>query len=126
MKRGWIGLGLLAVMLAGGLLVTWHMGQNHQQIANDLKKAGRCALAENWEDAIDLAEDAFDDWEDDWRFSAAFADHEPMETIDALFAQLDTYRIARDSVSFSAICAELARQVEAMGDAHSLNWRNLL
>lgn len=126
MKRGWIGLGLLAVMLAGGLLVTWRMGRTHRLIAEDLKEAGRCALAENWGAAERFAEAACDDWKHIWRFSAAFADHEPMEAIDALFSQLDTYRIARDGVSFSAVCAELSRQVEAMGDAHSLNWRNLL
>lgn len=126
MKRGWIGLGLLVVLLAAGLLVTWHMRSSHREIAQDLEQAARYAMAGSWEEAEDNAQDAFDDWQDRWHFSAAFADHEPMEAIDAQFAQLDTYLTARDSVSFAAVCRELARQVEDMGDAHGLNWRNLL
>lgn len=126
MKRCWIGLGLLLVLLAGGLLVAWYMGDCHREIGAELEKAARYARQENWEEASDAAEDAWEDWQEAWHFSAAFADHAPMEEIDAMFAQLDTYLTARDAVSFSALCAQLSRYLEAMGDAHALNWRNLL
>ena len=126
MKRGWIGLFLLLILLAGGLLVTWHMGSSHEAIAAKLDLAARQALAGNWEMAEDLAEDAQDRWEDSWHFSASFADHEPMETIDSLFAQLEACQAVRDQLSFAVICAQLAEQVQALGDAHGLTWWNLL
>lgn len=126
MKRGWIGLGLLTVLLAIGLLVTWYMGRIHKDISEELERSALFSIAGNWEDASETAEEAYEDWQEHWHFSAAFADHEPMEEIDAQFAQLFPYLAARDSVSFSALCRELARQVEAMGDAHGLNWWNLL
>ena len=126
MKRAWIGLGLLLVLLTGGLLVAWHMDSSHREIARELEQAAACALAENWEEAREDAEDAREDWREHWHFSAAFADHEPMEEIDALFSQLEAYLTARDAVSFGAVCKELSRQVEAIGDAHGLNWWNLL
>lgn len=126
MKRGWIGAGLLAGLLVIGLLVTWSMGKTHSEISEELERSARFAIAGNWEEAADTAEDAYEDWQDKWHFSAAFADHEPMEEIDALFAQLWPYLTDRDAVSFAAACRELARQVDAVGDAHGLNWWNLL
>ena len=126
MKRGWIGAGLLAGLLILGLLVTWFMGRTHTGISEELELSARFAIAGNWEEAEESAEEAYEDWQDSWHFSAAFADHEPMEEIDALFAQLLPYLLNQDAVSFSAVCRELARQVEAIGDAHNLNWWNLL
>ena len=126
MKRGWIGAGLLVGLLVIGLLVTWFMDKIHSEISEELEFAARFVMAENWEEAAEAAEDAYEDWQEKWHFSAAFADHEPMEQIDALFAQLHPYLTDRDSVSFAAACRELARQIEAIGDAHGLNWWNLL
>ena len=126
MKRGWFGLGLLVFLLLGGLLATLYMGRTHREISRELEQAAAHALAGYWEEALEEARDAREDWEEGWHFSAAFADHEPMEEIDALFSQLEAYRATRDSVAFAAVCRQLARQVEAMGDAHSLNWWNLL
>ena len=126
MTRGWIGLGLLVALLIGGLLVTEDMGRTHREISEELELAARAAAAGNWEEASETAEEAYEDWQKKWHFSAAFADHEPMEEIDAQFAQLWPYLAKRDWVSFSAACRQLARQVEAIGDAHGLNWWNLL
>ena len=126
MKRGWIGLGLLVLLLVGGLLVTWRMDHCHRTIAADLDRAAGFALQENWEQAAACAQSAKNGWQAGWNLSAAFADHEPMENIDSLFAQLETYAALRDNAAFSALCAQLARQIEAMGDAHGLTWWNLL
>ncbi len=126
MKRGWIGVGLLTAMLILGFLVTRWMSQTHSRISADLDRAAAYALAENWELASLSAQKAKNQWQQYWHFSAAFADHEPMENIDSMLAQLPSLTSARDSVTFAALCAQLSRQMEAMGEAHSLNWWNLL
>lgn len=125
MRRGWIGGGLLAILLALSLLVTWCMDRFHEPVAANLEQAADFALAGDWENADALARRARADWEKHWDFSAAFADHEPMENIDGLFAQTEVYEKARDTVAFAATCAELARQVEAMGEAHGITWKNI-
>ncbi len=126
MKRGWIGLGLLLVLLAGSIAVTCAMDSQHAPMARDLEAASDLALAGEWEKASALAEKTRAEWEEKWNFDAAFADHEPMEAIDGLFAQADVYARTREEISFAAVCAELARRLEAMGDAHGLTWWNLL
>lgn len=126
MKRCWFGFFLLILLLGTGLAVTWGMNACHDPISRDLERAAEAALAEDWGKAEKLVDRAEDRWEDCWKFSATFADHEPMEEIDAAFAQLEVYWKARDPVSLAAICGALARQVEAMGDAHEMGWWNLL
>ena len=126
MKRGWIGLGMLLALLVAGILVTWWMVKSHERISLELDRAAGYALTENWVQADHHARKAKNQWEKGWHLAGAFADHEPMESIDDLFAQLPAYLAARDPVSFAAVCAQLSRQVQAVGEAHGMNWWNLL
>ena len=126
MSRSWFGLALLILLLAGGLAATWYMGSCHSQGAEILEAAGSSALAGDWEQANALAARAMENWERGWTISAAFADHGPMEAIDSQFAQLEVYAAARERLSFAALCAQISRQLEAIGEEHAFNWRNLL
>ena len=126
MKRCWVGLACLLLLLAGGLYVSRVMVNSHAPIAQALDRAAECAQAEDWEAAASLTGKAGEAWQRHWHFTAAFADHEPMETIDALFSRLTVFASARKSEEFAAVCRELSRQVEAMGDAPRLTWWNLL
>ena len=126
MKRCWFGLGLLIFLLAGGLLVTWAMDASYRQLADKLEQAEGAALAEDWTGAEELLGSAREIWQEKWRFSAAFADHEPMEEIDGLFAQGKIYLRCRDPEALAAVCGELAQRTKAMGEAHWLTWWNLL
>lgn len=126
MKRSWMGLGLLLILLGIALLVTWAMAEIHEPIARDLITAGEYALAGNWEQAEDLSRQAEEIWEKNRVFRACFADHNPMEEIDACFAQLKIYARMREETAFAASCGEIARKAKAMGEAHGLKWENLL
>ena len=125
MKRSWIGAGLLLVLLISGLLVTWCMAKIHDPIARDLTTAGEYALSGNWEQAEALSRKAAQTWEENEIFRACFADHSPMEEIDACFDQLKIYLRMKEETAFAASCGEIARKAEAMGEAHGLVWENI-
>lgn len=125
MKRSWFGLALLLLLLAAGLLVTWAMAQIHDPIARDLITAGEYALAGDWGQADALSQKAKAIWDDNRGFRACFADHSPMEEIDACFAQLEIYSRMREETAFAASCGEIARKAAAMGEAHGLKWENI-
>ena len=125
MKRSWIGAGLLAVLLAMGLLVTYFMAKIHEPIARDLISAGEYAMAGDWDQAEQLYNRASDSWEQTEVFRACFADHNPMEEVDACFAQGTVYLRMKEETAFAAACGETAKKTQAMGDAHSLVWKNL-
>lgn len=126
MKRFRFGLGLLAALLILGLFFAGEMGNNQQRIAHALRSAAGAAAAEDWPRAEAVLGEAREQWEKKWHFTAALADHEPMEEIDGLFAQAQVYLDSRDPQALGAVCAQLARAVEAVGDAHALSWWNLL
>lgn len=126
MKRIWIGIGLLAALLVLGLWVSDVMENSHQPGAEHLRRAAELAMEEEWGAAEALTRRAREKWKDAWRYSAALADHEPMDQVDGLFAELEVYAQARDATAYSGTCAHLAELLEAMGNAHGLTWWNLM
>ena len=126
MIRSWIGFVLLVVLLLGCLLVTKTMVDIHDPLESRLIQAGQAAMEGSWAQAQKLFRQAEEDWEEHAHSRGCFADHTPVEEIDAAFAMLRTYCAARDAVTFAGGCRSLARQVAAVGEAHELTWWNLL
>lgn len=126
MKRFWIGAALLLVLAAMGIGSAVAMARIHGPISETLTLAAAAAQSGDAEKAEALAESARAKWEKNRKFSASCADHEPMEDIDSLFAAMEVYRQQGDTTEFAAACAQLSRLTKAMGDAHALNWWNLL
>ena len=126
MKRIWIGIVLLGVLLIGGIGTGEFMEQAHDPVARDVRQAGEVVLRDQWELAQALVKRAQDRWEEKWPVTAAIADHEPMDEIDALFAQLETYEKTRDPAAYSAICAHLGSSLEALSQGYRCKWWNLM
>ena len=126
MKRIWIGIGLLLGLLAAGILVAEGMEDAHLAASGQMRQASRLALADNWEQAEALTHQARQSWEKKWVFTASLADHEPMDEIDALFAQLMVYAERRRAAEYSAAAMRLACLLESMGRSHTFSWWNLM
>lgn len=124
MKRSWMGAGLLVLLLAAGLAVTWRMTRIHDPIDVSLTAAGEAALAGDWEAAEFLCAGADRFWQETRVFRACFADHEPMEEVEAAFAQLKIFLRTQEATAFAAACGETAKKAKAMGEAHALAWEN--
>lgn len=124
--RFWIGIGLLAVFLALGLWVTAVMEDIHEPMAELLEEAAQEALEGDLTEAAELADQAHRRWERYRKGTASVADHAPMDEIDGLFAQTQTFARAGQWQDFAASCARLSKLVEAMSEAHGLGWWNLL
>lgn len=126
MKRFWIGIGILSVLLIFGVIVTWAMWTIHTPISTRLQAAQKAAMENNWEEATRLAAISQQQWKKWYSVTAAFADHGPMEEISSLFAELDVYASEQDSAHFAALCGNLSQLAEAMADSHIPTWWNLL
>lgn len=126
MRRLWIGVGFLIVMLAVGIALTVLFDRIHTPLSEDLRQASQLALAEDWEKATALAQQARAEWKQYREFIAAVADHEPLEKMEYLLDQLDVYAEARREADFSAVCVELAALADAMLESQSLSWWNFL
>lgn len=125
MKRIWIGIGLLAALLAAGFWSMAAMDTAYSTIADTLRASAEAAQAEHWDTVDKLAESAAENWERKWSLSTALTDHTTLDEIDGLFAQLEVYRVRREVSDYAALCARLASQTDALAESHSLSLKNL-
>lgn len=126
MKRLWIGIVLLAVMLAGGVGMLLFSGRFYRDFSAALDAAADAALEENWSEAAALTEQATAHWNRHRRFLSAFTDHEPMEEVEQLLSRLELFEQTRLSVDFADACRSLVHLCEAIDESHSLKWWSLL
>lgn len=126
MKRIWIGIILLALLLGAGFWTSNFMHRTHSPVARDIRRAGELALEEEWGTALAFAKRGKTLWKEKWPVTAAIADHEPMDEIDALFAQLDAYAKGEEELAYSAACAHLASLLDAISQSHRFSWWNLM
>ena len=126
MKQLWIGLGLLALLLAGGLLLGDLMEEAARMPAEDLEKAADCILEENWDLASALLIRAEKTWRGRKKVAAALNHHEVLDEIDVLFGRLMVFCAYRSRTDFATACAELSRKLADLSQAHRAGWWNLL
>ncbi len=116
-------LGLLLGLCAG---VAWAMERVHEPISSLLQQAAEAADREDWAAARRLTIAAQARWTQYWRFTAAVADHTPMDELDGLFGELETYLQHEEQPHFSATCRHLALLANAMADSHTPSWWNII
>lgn len=126
MKRLWIGLALLLLLLIAGIFSTVAMEKFHHGLSRHLASTASAALEEDWEETGILLQQCRSRWARYRNFVAAGASHEAIEEIDSLYTQLELYFQRRDSLGFSLCCATLQHRTAALGEAQSINWWNLL
>lgn len=126
MRRMWIGIGLLVVLLAVGIGLTGAFTGLHQPLAEQLEQTSQAALAEDWETAAALLTDSAARWQRCHRFTAAVADHGPMEEIDGVFAELEALLCQQDTGAFAAGCARLSSLTRSLAQSQCVTWWNLL
>lgn len=125
MKRIWFGAALLVVLLLLGLGSGAWMKQTHQPISKDLIRASELALEGNWKGAENFTGAARREWDKQQLLTAALSDHEPMDQIDGMFAQLEIFAGTGDAAAYSSTCRYLASRLDALGRSHSFNFQNL-
>lgn len=126
MGRFRIGAALLAILLAVGLFAQNRMMAVHMPIADAIEAAADAALSGSWEEAEAYTRSAQAQWSDARLLTAALADHQPLEDIECLLAQLPVYAASDQPDSFAAACRDAARKIRAVADAHHLRWETFL
>ena len=124
MKKLWLGITLLSVILGLGIFSGFAMDRIHREISREIFSAGDLA-ATDWEKANVLADGARAKWEKYRHLASALTDHEPLEEIDSLFSQLRVYALPEEHLQYAAICRALASLAESIGEEQLLLWWNL-
>ena len=125
-KHFYLGIGILILLLALGIGTTAVMRSIHEPVERNLEKAADLALSGNLEQALPLAQKAYERWQKYHAVTASFADHSPMDDTDTLFQEILVYGRMEEIPHFAACCRELVVMTEAMYDAHVFSLKNLL
>lgn len=126
MRRFWLGLGLMAGLLVGGLFLSGKFSQIHAPMAEKLTRAADAARESDLSAASTWLEDAWQDWEKFRNFSASVTDHGPMGEMEGLFAEARYFGLTGDTEELAATCGRLAALSRAMADSQKVNWWSLL
>lgn len=124
--RFWIGAVVLLVLLALGIGLTVGVSLQQEELAQTIAKAQEAVLSRDWEQALPYARQAQALWENTRHFAASFADHAPLEQMDALFSELWIYAREALEVEFAAVCSYISNLAKAIGESQSVFWWNLL
>ena len=125
-KRFYLGVTILALLLAICISAVIIMTLIHQPMETDLQEAAGLALSNDLEGALPLAQRAYDRWKKFHGITASFADHSPMDETDTLFQEMLVYGRTEELPHFAACCRELAVMTQAMYDAHVFSIKNFL
>ena len=123
MRRVWIGVGFLVVLLVLGVLVMQLMDRQLGKISDTLEQA---AQVQNWEKAVELARKAKQEWQSKKKLITALTDHNAVDGVEELFARLEVCQRHQEAIEHSALCAQLSKAVHALEENHRLAWYNLL
>ena len=126
MKQLIASVALMALILASGIFLEKRMENTHYPQADCLDQASDFAATENWEQAEALMTQARKSWESSRNLTAAVAHHEPLNSIDAQFAELAVYADTRSEAEFRAGCACLAQLLRSIPGSYGPHWWNLL
>ena len=126
MRRPYLGIGILLTLLILGSLIWWGMEQIHSDIGQLLTQAQAAAEADQWQKAQSFSQQAQQLWQRHHHFTAAFADHTPMDELDGLFAELLIFSAKQESPHFESTCARLIQATRSMADSHGIQWWNIL
>lgn len=125
-KRFYLGLIILAILLGLGTGTAWCMERMHAPVEQLLTSAARLAGEGRLEEALPLAQKAYDRWQQYHSITASLADHAPMDDTDTLFEEMLVYGDMEEVPHFVACCRQLTIMTEAMYDAHAFSLKNLL
>ena len=93
--------------------------------SENLNRAAILASDGDWVNARNLLAEAQAEWEEKQLLLAVLCQHEPIEQIDGLFAQLEVFSESRRTASFSSTCVFLSKLIDSLGRSHNLNLKNL-
>lgn len=126
MKRFWIGLTVLSLLLLWGIGASFFLERHHSAIQFTVYLAAEAALKDDMPQAGKQLEEAQRQWDQCRCWTAALVEHGILEEVDALMAEANIYLQTGDSRSLARTCARLAILLNAIAQSHHFSWQNVL
>ena len=125
-RRFILGLVLLILVLAFAVGTSLGMKAIHAPGETALTRAAQLALEGDMEQALPLAQKAYNRCQKYRGITAAFADHNPMDDTERLFREMLVYAETDEVPHFAACCTQLSAMLKAIYETHSFSLKNIL
>ncbi len=126
MKRLWIALALLALMLGAGLLNAWYAGSITEDMTRRLSQAQALAERGDWEQAEEETRRAYADWQSHRVYLHTTMRHSDTDQILRAFRQVLEYLELREPDQYNAANADLIAQLELLAEMEQPAATNIL
>ena len=126
MKRIWFCGGMMIALLALSVALYFRPGQYYETLSRQMLQASEYAQVENWAQADTISRQCRQKFSETRAFCAAFSDHEPLERMEVLFAQLAVYLQQQETLSFATAALELSTLAREVSESFSLRWWTFL
>ncbi len=126
MKRLWLGVAFLILLLGFGIWQTVGLSGIHDDLSQTLSDAATAASRQDWARADTLSQNAQDQWTRYRHLTASFADHEPLEEAEQLFAELALCKGLALDENYAVVCSDLSQICKAIAESFQISWWNVL
>ena len=126
MKRLWLGVIFLSLLLIFGIWQTVCLNRIHGDLSDALSNAAVAAKKRDWDTADALSQYARSQWDRYRKLTASFADHEPLEEAERLFAELQLCKALLLEENYAVVCSDLSQICRSIGESFQISWWNVL
>lgn len=126
MKRLWIAVALLALMLGGALTNAWYSKSMTGRMGTQLRQAQAMTEQERWAEAEQLTRQVFEDWQDHHFYLHVTMRHSDTDQILRTFRAVLEYLELEEPDQYNAANADLITQLELLAEMEQVSLSNVL
>lgn len=126
MKRLWIAVALLALMLGGALTNAWYSKSMTGRMGAQLRQAQAMTEQERWAEAEQLTRQVFEDWQDHHFYLHVTMRHSDTDQILRTFRAVLEYLELEEPDQYNAANADLITQLELLAEMEQVSLSNVL
>lgn len=126
MRRLWISVLILLLMLGGSLGNAWYAKQLTDGMGERLRQAQELTEKERWEEALELTREVYDQWQERHFYLHATMRHADTDQILRGFRTVMEYLRLQEPDQYNAANADLVTQLELLAEMEQPSVVNVL
>lgn len=126
MRRLWISVGLLLLLLGGSLFNAWYAKELTDTMGEQLRLAQQMTETGRWEQALALTQEVYDQWESRHFYLHSTMRHSDTDQILRGFRTVMEYLRLQEPDQYNAANADLITQLELLAEMEQPSVVNVL
>ena len=126
MKRLWISVAILLVMLGATLGNSWYLNNLISGFTQELTSAHHLAAQNQWASARETTQGVSEHWQKHDFYLHVMLPHRDIDDIHLTFQEVEEYLELKESDQYNAANAKLIAQLGLLAEMEQLNLKNIL